>query len=341
MRTVSTRLEASWWCNANETLLVSPNFNQPNEPKRPWKPKRASTGSLPEIRPITFGVITFGGMPLHARPDRNHELLRVVRNLTSPPFRRIPRRFPQRSGTHAPRAPSCPSPSPPRLAGTGERIGHHWRGHLLHRRPEPLPALPQGHETGLWSGVPVQLQHDRYAIRLQALNGTLQAYDNRSSDSLQLLRDLHFRARLLEFSGLLEVNFFKYRKRGKDGKKWTPFVFAGLCLFPHQSHRPNWMTPGTNYSPLGPRAKGPRSTVGPTCTRWTTSAFPFGAGIQVEPWAAIGLPGGMGASPHIHRLFRRCERHLCGSRPAGLRERPLAANFADRSVLGQRAGVHQ
>ena len=71
----------------------------------------------------------------------------------------------------------------------------------------------------------------RYAVRAQALYGTLEAFDSDSPDSLQQLRNLSFRANIFELALLGEINFFHYRAGGKDGKSWTPFVFAGLCYF--------------------------------------------------------------------------------------------------------------
>lgn len=119
---------------------------------------------------------------------------------------------------------------------------------------------------------------DRWAMRLQGLYGTLQAYDSDSNDSLQVLRNLHFRARTFEFSALMEVNFFKYRSREKGGRRWTPFMFAGLAYFranPQAQLNDTWYS----LQPLGTEGQG-------TSARDTDPykidqvAIPFGAGLK-------------------------------------------------------------
>lgn len=120
---------------------------------------------------------------------------------------------------------------------------------------------------------------DRYALRLQALRGTLQAYDSNSRDSLQLLRNLHFRARLLEFSGLLEVNFRKYRSKDKDSRKWTPFLFAGLAYY---RAAPQAMVDDTWYDlqPLGTEGQGTSARPGSKAYAVDNVCIPFGAGLK-------------------------------------------------------------
>jgi hypothetical protein len=120
--------------------------------------------------------------------------------------------------------------------------------------------------------------NDRYALRFQGLYGTLQAYDSDANDSLQVLRNLHFRARTFELSGLFEVNFFKYRSRDKESKRWTPFVFAGLAYYradPKALLNDTWY----RLQPLGTEGQG-------TTARDTEAykvdqfAIPFGAGFK-------------------------------------------------------------
>lgn len=122
---------------------------------------------------------------------------------------------------------------------------------------------------------------DRYAIRFQALNGTLQSYDDHSSDSLQLLRGLHFRSRLLEFSGLLEINFRKYRSKDKDSKRWTPFIFGGLAYFraaPEALFDDTWY----ELAPLGTEGQGTTAYPGKEAYSVDNICIPFGAGFKVN-----------------------------------------------------------
>ncbi len=119
--------------------------------------------------------------------------------------------------------------------------------------------------------------NNRYALRLQGLYGTLQAYDGDSPDSLQVLRNLSFRSKLTEVSLLLEINFFNYRGRGKDGKKWTPFVFGGVAYF---RANPKAQLDDTWYElqPLGTEGQG--STAGGEAYKVDQFCIPFGAGMK-------------------------------------------------------------
>ncbi|HRF80201.1 MAG TPA: DUF6089 family protein [Flavobacteriales bacterium] len=112
---------------------------------------------------------------------------------------------------------------------------------------------------------------DRYAFRLQALNGTLQAYDNRSSDSLQLMRDLHFRARLLEFSGLLEVTSSSTAAKTRTARSGPPSSLPDWPITEHR-HRRNTVASGTICNRWAPKARAPRRDQDQTFTGWTTSA---------------------------------------------------------------------
>lgn len=174
---------------------------------------------------------------------------------------------------------------------------------------------------------------DRYALRFQALNGTLQAYDSNSSDSIQLRRNLHFRARLLEFSGLLEVNFRKYRSKDKDSKKWTPFVFAGLAYY---RAAPQALLDDTWYDlqPLGTEGQGTSARPGSDVYNVDNICIPFGAGFkwnvgrldfQVE-WGLRRT-----YTDHIDDVSGTyVDRDLLA-----FENGPLAATLADPSVEGQ------
>lgn len=119
---------------------------------------------------------------------------------------------------------------------------------------------------------------DRFALRLQGLYGTLQAYDSNSGDSLAVLRNLHFRTRLFEFAGIFEVNFFKYRSRDKDGRTWTPFLFAGLAYFranPQAQLNDTWYS----LQQLGTEGQG-TSIRDTEAYKIDQLAIPFGGGLK-------------------------------------------------------------
>lgn len=118
--------------------------------------------------------------------------------------------------------------------------------------------------------------NDRYAFRLQALYGHLEAWDHESDDPLQRLRNLGFRTSLFEASALLEINFFKYRAL-RDGKTWSPFVFAGLCYFrtnPQNLLNDTWY----DLQPLGTEGQ---TIGGGQGYNLNQIGIPFGAGIKL------------------------------------------------------------
>lgn len=174
---------------------------------------------------------------------------------------------------------------------------------------------------------------DRYAIRFQALNGTLQAYDSHSSDTLQLMRDLHFRARLLEFSGVLEVNFRKYRSKDKDSKRWTPFMFAGLAFFhaaPQAMYDDTWY----DLAPLGTEGQGTTAYPGKDAYSVDNICIPFGVGFKVNAGRVdFQLEWG------LRRTYTDYIDDVSGTYVdrdlLAFENGPLAAALADPSALGQ------
>lgn len=177
---------------------------------------------------------------------------------------------------------------------------------------------------------------DRYALRLQALTGTLQSYDSNSNDSLQLLRNLHFRARLLELSGVVEVNFRKYRSKDKDSKRWTPFVFAGLAYYrasPQAQLDDTWY----NLQPLGTEGQGTSARPGSDVYSVDNICIPFGVGFKVNAgrWD-FQLEWGM------RRTYSDYLDDVSGTYVdrdlLAFENGPLAATLADQSVIAELPG---
>lgn len=197
----------------------------------------------------------------------------------------------------------------------------------------PLKHYPR--DTKLAGGVVFRHNfNDRYALRFQSVYGTLQAYDSDSPDTLQQLRNLHFSTKLIEASLLFEINFFKYRKRGKDGKKWTPFVFGGLCYF---RTNPKAQLDDTWYElqPLGTEGQGTTARDNSDGYKLDQIGIPVGAGIKVN-LGRIDLQAEWG----IRRTYTDHIDDVSGtyvdSDLLAFENGPLAASLADRSPL---AGV--
>jgi hypothetical protein len=171
---------------------------------------------------------------------------------------------------------------------------------------------------------------DRWAMRMQALYGTLQAYDSDSNDSLQVLRNLHFRARTFELSAVMEVNFFKYRSREKDGRRWTPFMFAGLAYYranPQAQLNDTWYS----LQPLGTEGQG-------TSARDTDPykidqvAIPFGAGLKFN-FGRIDMQLEWGMRRTYTDYIDDVSGTYVDNDLLSVENGPLAAALADRSGL--------
>ncbi len=168
----------------------------------------------------------------------------------------------------------------------------------------------------------------RYAVRAQALYGTLEAFDSDSPDSLQQLRNLSFRANIFELALLGEINFFHYRAGGKDGKSWTPFVFAGLCYF---RANPRAQLDNTWYDlqPLGTEGQGGTSEDGGgNLYKVDQVGIPFGAGLKFALGKRVDLQLEWG----LRRTFTDYLDDVSGTYADPEQLNPLAAELSDPSL---------
>lgn len=176
---------------------------------------------------------------------------------------------------------------------------------------------------------------DRLGLRLQALYGTLQGYDSGSDDSLAVLRNLHFRTRLFEASGLFEVNFFKYRSTEKGSRTWTPFMFAGLAYF---RANPRALLNDTWYElqPLGTEGQG--TTVRDTEPyKVDQIAIPFGMGLKFN-LGKVDLQLEWSARRTYTDYIDDISGTYVDSDVLAVENGPLAAALADRSGLNALPG---
>ncbi|MBK7752040.1 MAG: outer membrane beta-barrel protein [Flavobacteriales bacterium] len=168
----------------------------------------------------------------------------------------------------------------------------------------------------------------RYAVRAQALYGTLEAFDSDSPDSLQQLRNLSFRANIFELALLGEINFFHYRAGGKDGRSWTPFVFAGLCYF---RANPRAQLDNTWYDlqPLGTEGQGGTSEDGGgNLYKVDQVGIPFGAGLKFALGKRVDLQLEWG----LRRTFTDYLDDVSGTYADPEQLNPLAAELSDPSL---------
>lgn len=173
--------------------------------------------------------------------------------------------------------------------------------------------------------------NNRLALRFQGLYGTLEAFDSKSDDPLQQMRNLHFRSRLFEAAALFEINFFTYRGRSKEARRWTPFIFGGLCYF---RANPQTKLDDTWYSlqPLGTEGQG-TSANSSGSYKVDQIGIPFGAGMKFSLSERLDLQVEWGLrrtyTDHIDDVSGTYADHDILLAEAG----PLTAALADRSGL--------
>ena len=118
----------------------------------------------------------------------------------------------------------------------------------------------------------------RWAWRISALYGNVQADDSRSEVPSQIQRNLSFRSQVIEFSPMLEFNFFPYEV-GNLNRPATPYIFGGFALFrfnPKAEYQGDWVA----LQPLGTEGQGTASFPDRKEYSLINAAFPFGIGFK-------------------------------------------------------------
>jgi hypothetical protein len=118
----------------------------------------------------------------------------------------------------------------------------------------------------------------RWAWRISALYGNVQADDSRSEMPSQIQRNLSFRSQVIEFSPMLEFNFFPYEV-GNLNRPATPYIFGGFALFrfnPKAEYQGDWVA----LQPLGTEGQG--TVLFPDRKEYSliNATFPFGIGFK-------------------------------------------------------------
>lgn len=126
----------------------------------------------------------------------------------------------------------------------------------------------------------------RVALRANIMLGSVEAADTDSDVPAQKNRNLAFKSNLLEFGGLLEINFYEYRL-GDFETPFTPYVFFGLSVFkfnPTAELKNNTI----ELQPLGTEGQG-TSLSEQDKYNLTQLALPFGGGFKINLTPKIGL----------------------------------------------------
>lgn len=179
--------------------------------------------------------------------------------------------------------------------------------------------------------------NSRFAFNLTGLRGKLEAFDANLDDPVLRERNLHFRTRLYEASGTLEINFFDYRI-GKNKKPFTPYVFFGFGYFrtnPETQVDDSWF----DLQPLGTEGQASSQTQLENYKRDHLN-LPFGVGFKATVSRIdVGLSFGM------RRTWTDYIDDVSGlyvdNRFLSIENGPLAGELADQNLTGEpyEAGV--
>lgn len=128
--------------------------------------------------------------------------------------------------------------------------------------------------------------NSRIGIRLQLLQGTIEAWDEDSNNAWAQNRNLHFRNKLVEFSVSGEINYIDH-VMGNTDHRLTGYLTAGIAYF---THDPEAMDSYGNWHPLQPLGtEGQGWTFGNDPYKLNGIALPFGMGFKVNLGPAIAF----------------------------------------------------
>ncbi|MBL4752410.1 MAG: hypothetical protein JKY52_02250 [Flavobacteriales bacterium] len=130
--------------------------------------------------------------------------------------------------------------------------------------------------------------NSHYAIKNSFLYGTLEAYDSKSNNAVQVNRNLHFRSSIIDIATEIEFNFLPFdgpvgdrAKAGSDQYYFSPYVFIGISLFsfnPQANYNGTWF----DLQPLGTEGQGTIAYQDRKKYSLSTISVPIGAGIKYD-----------------------------------------------------------
>lgn len=126
----------------------------------------------------------------------------------------------------------------------------------------------------------------RVSVRANLMLGSVEADDGDSKVKNQKERGLAFASDILEFSGLLEINFYPYQL-GNLETPFTPFVFLGAGIFKFNPTA-EYSNKRIDLQPLGTEGQG-TSLNSAEKYNLTAMTLPFGAGFKINLTQKVGL----------------------------------------------------
>lgn len=166
-----------------------------------------------------------------------------------------------------------------------------------------------------------------WSYQLELNYGRISGDDALAQNGYERNRNLSFYSDLLEFSPLIEFNFFPY-ETGNSEFPFTPYLFTGLSVF---HFNPKTELNGTVYElqPLGTEGQG---LDGSDLYNRIAMALPIGGGIKIN----LGHFG-LGLEVGARRAYTDYLDDVSGTYPDLLRllnaRGPVAVALSDRSLI--------
>jgi len=172
----------------------------------------------------------------------------------------------------------------------------------------------------------------RISARLNVARGTVEAWDADSEDAWRLNRNLHFRNRITEYAGLVELNYLDHRL-GNPEDRIGAYLFTGIGVY---AHRPEAEFEGNWYAlqPLGTEGQGTTwgEARGLQPYRTAGLSLPFGFGFKVNIGPAVGINLEWGVRKTWTDYLDDVSTSYADVRVVRAEKGDVAAQFADRML---------
>lgn len=123
--------------------------------------------------------------------------------------------------------------------------------------------------------------NDYITLKGNVFYGTIAGADSLSSDAGRKARNLSFYSPLFEFGGQVEWNLFGYNPIAKKGKRFSPYLFAGVAVYKYNPQGyldDEWV----ELQPIATEGQGTTQFQERKKYNLTQVSIPFGAGFKVR-----------------------------------------------------------
>ena len=176
------------------------------------------------------------------------------------------------------------------------------------------------------------LANNRIVLRANLNYGYVVGADSLQNSDFEQNRNLSFRSRIIELSGVVEVNFLPY-EIGSKVFKHTPYMYSGLTYF---NMRPQAELYGEykDLQPLGTEGQGMEGYA--DYYKSSQIAIPFGLGYKINLSSAWALNVEWGIRFTFTDYLDDVSTVYADPAKMSLNKNPLSVDFADKSPI-----IHQ